>query len=109
MKTIIIAAALMGTVASAGPYVEVKSKAKFDGESYAVSYLTNDATNYLRFGYEGEMAYFEAGGMTGGFSTEAGYKFKFKNGWTIKGKVESGNAEGWEHSVETEIRYTFKQ
>ncbi len=110
MKGVVLVAALMGmSLATANPYVEFKSKAKkIKGDSYAVSYFTDDATNHFRLGYEGKSAYFEAGKMTSGVSTEAGYKFKFKNGFTVKGKVESTNVDSWEHSFETEVRYTFK-
>jgi len=112
MKLLIPAVLLFSLeTAVADVYVEAKSKAKVTSSSYAVSYFTNDAVNHIRLGKEFENTYIEAGKMTNGVSTEAGYKFKNLGGtnFTLKGKVESTKLDGgqWKHGVETELRYTF--
>ena len=113
MKLLIPAVVLFFALetAVADVYVEAKSKAKVTSSSYAVSYFTNNAVNHVRLGKEFDNTYFEAGKMTNGVSTEAGYKFKNLGGtnFTLKGKVESTKLDGgqWKHGVETELRYTF--
>jgi len=112
MKTVVLISSLLfcGAVDST-PYIEAKSKAKVTSDSYAVSYFTNEAVNHIRLGNAWDNAYIEAGKMTNGVSSEAGYRFRKIGGsnFTLKGKVESTKRDGeqWVHGVETELRYTF--
>ena len=106
MKILLCAEAAMGLSVSAmaGPYVEAKNQVKFtDFEDATMS----GSISHLRMGYQGSNAYIEAGRFRDGSSAEAGYKFKFDNGFTVKGKVESLRIDSWKHAVETEIRYSF--
>ena len=107
MKKLIVVAlvSLMSVSAFAGPYVEAKNKIKFTEFD---NIDLGSGTNHLRLGYKGKNTYIEAGAMSdGGTSAEAGYKFKFDNGFTVKGMIESTNVDAWKHGVETEIRYSF--
>ena len=89
--TIVLLAVSVPTLSA--PYVEYKNSNKLGGKT----------TEFVRVGYATEKNYyFEIGDD----SAEAGYKFKFKN-IELKGKIET--TESFEkHSLETEVRYTFK-
>ena len=106
MKKLIVVAlvSLMSVSAFAGPYVHLKNKIKFTEFSDATF---SGSTSHLRLGYKSKTTYIEAGAMTGGSSVEAGYKFKFDNGFTVKGKIESTNVDDWKHGVQTDILYSF--
>jgi len=100
----VVLVTLMSVSAFAGPYVQLKNKVKFTEFSDATF---SGSTSHFRLGYKGKSTYIEAGAMTGGSSVEAGYKFKFGNGFSIKGKIESTNVDDWKHGFETKIRYSF--
>lgn len=90
--------------ANATPYVEFKTKQKFINDNY------DNTANHLRLGFKADNnLYFEAGPMTDGYSAEIGYKVKFNNSFTLKGKWEGEDTNRLKHGFETELRYTFDQ
>ena len=115
IKTTLIAtvALFVASTASAGAYVEYKNNVAFDKFDSLGSF--DDTVSHLRVGatFFGGKAYAEVGkfgdalNFNTGESSEVGYKFKFDNGFTVKGKVESKNVDDWSHKLETEIRYSF--
>lgn len=99
MKKLIVVAlvSLMSRSVLADPYVECKNQ--------------DESTNNLRVGTSfkvlGGDVYAEVGKIGSGESSEVGYQFKFNNGFTVKGMVESVNDEDWSHRLEAEVRYFF--
>ena len=80
----------------AEPYVEYKNQ--------------DELTSNLRVGTSFKVlgdVYAEVGKIGSGESSEVGYQFKFNNGFTVKGMVESVNDEDWSHRLEAEVRYFF--
>ena len=90
MKKLIVVAlvSLMSVSAFAGPYVQLNNKVKFTAFS--------GSTPHVSLSYENKTTYIEAG-----------YKFKFSNGFSIKGKIASTNVDDWKHGFEAKIRYSF--
>ena len=109
----VVLAIFMSMSVVAGPYVEYKNNVKFDKFDSLGSF--DSTVGNLRVGstFLDGKAYVEVGKFGDGLdfntgeSTEAGYKFKFNNGFTVKGKVESTNVDEWSHKLETEVRYSF--
>ena len=111
----VVMSVLMSASVVAGPYIEYKNGIKFDEFDSIGSF--DESTSNLRVGTSfkvlGGKVYAEVGKFGDGFnfnsgeSSEVGYKFKFDNGFTVKGKVESKNVDDWSHKLETEIRYSF--
>ena len=111
----VVMSVLMSASVFAGPYIEYKNGIKFDEFDALGSF--EDSTSNLRVGSTfsvlGGNVYAVVGkfgdgfNFNGGESSEVGYKFKFDNGFTVKGKVESKNVDDWSHKLETEIRYSF--
>ena len=99
MKKLIVVAlvSLMSRSVLADPYVECKNQ--------------DESTSNLRVGTSfkvlGGDVYAEVGKIGSGESSEVGYQFKFNNGFTVKGMVESVNDDDWSHRLEAEVRYSF--
>ena len=109
----VLVSVLMSVSVVAGPYIEYKNNVSFEKFDAIGSF--DETVSNLRVGttFLGGKAYAEVGKFGEGLdfntgeSTEVGYKFKFDNGFTVKGKVESKNVEEWSHKLETEVRYSF--
>ena len=105
MKKLIVVAlvSLMSRSVLADPYVECKNQDE----------LTSNLRVGTSFKVFGGDVYAEVGKFGGGFnfnggeSSEVGYQFKFNNGFTVKGMVESVNDDDWSHRLEAEVRYSF--
>lgn len=91
------------------PYIEYKNVLAFVDSDYRID------THHLRFGATYGKVYAEVGPTTSdgftnntGVSGEVGYKFKFNDSWTLKGKWEGVDRDDvFGHKLETELRYTF--
>tara|TARA_X000001382_G_C3162385_1_gene176693 strand:- start:405 stop:758 length:354 start_codon:yes stop_codon:yes gene_type:complete len=111
----VVMSVLMSVSVLAGPYVEYKNQIEFDKFDSIGSF--DESTSNLRVGTSfkvfGGDVYAEVGKFGGGFnfnggeSSEVGYQFKFNNGFTVKGMVESVNDDDWSHRLEAEVRYSF--
>ena len=111
MLKVILAAVLLtfagAAVAETQPYVEYKNEYKWVDGRHDVN------IDHLRLGLKFDNFYIETGAATStfgtGFSSEIGYKFKFKERWELKGKWEGVETNPLlKHKLETEIRYYFK-
>ena len=91
------------------PYVEYKNELKYKGSEF------QDDIHHVRFGAQVGRFYGEIGPMSSdlgiGTSGEVGYKFKFNDRVTLKGKWEGThndrNGPDLHHKLETELRVTF--
>ena len=105
----VVMSVLMSVSVLAGPYVEYKNQIEFDKFDSIGSF--DESTSNLRVGTSfkvlGGDVYAEVGKIGSGESSELGYQFKFNNGFTVKGMVESVNDEDWSHRLEAEVRYSF--
>ena len=102
---VLIAIVLSGffTGAIAAPYVEYSNQQRYTDLDYSGEY------NHVRIGYKADNGiYLEAGRDQDGNAFETGYNFNFNKRLSINGKWEGSNTDKLRHSVETEIRYTFK-
>lgn len=85
-----------------GAYLEYKSEVKFRNSNH------RNSVDHLRFGYKFDNnVYIEVGPRTDGTSGELGYKYKFSDTWSIKGKWEAHDIDRFKHKLETELRYSF--
>lgn len=85
-----------------GTYLEYKSEAKFRNSNHTSS------VDHLRVGYQFDNNfYFEAGPRTDGASGEIGYKYRFSDKWSFKGKWEGHDTDRLTHKIECELRYRF--
>lgn len=92
--------------ADSSTYIEMKSETSFNDQFHR-----GDTTNHTRLGFEKKTTfgkvYIEGGHMTDGHSFEAGYKYRWGENLTIKGKFEGKDASQLKSKLETEVRYTF--
>jgi|TARA_R110000744_G_scaffold313464_1_gene420648 hypothetical protein len=103
MKIIIAIIAVLSTSVLAAPYVEYSNQQRYTDLDYSGEY------NHVRIGYKADNGiYLEAGRDQDGNAFETGYSFNFNKRLSINGKWEGSNTDKLRHSVETEIRYTFK-
>ena len=110
-KEVIVIVVLIGSLfmmleANADTYIEIKSETKFNDQMHR-----GDTTNHTRLGFEKKTTfgkvYIEGGHMTDGHSFEAGYKYRWGEHLTFKGKFEGKDSSQLKSKLETEVRYTF--